>query len=148
LTLQGSLPGTPGFMAPEQVLGETDVGAGTDIYALGCVGYWLVTGKLVFEAENTMKVLVSHIQDAPMPPSQRSEMPIAPDLESVLLACLAKKPGERPASARELAERLRACRTESIWDEERARAWWSTYAPEATSVPPAARSSLPSTVAL
>jgi len=129
LTLQGSAPGTPGFMAPEQLLGE-DIGPAADIYALGCVGYWLLTGKLVFDADTTMKMLVSHVQDTPVPPSKRTELALSPDLEQLLLACLEKKPAARPESARELGRLLRACRTESAWDEERSRSWWSSYAPE------------------
>ena len=132
-TLQGTAPGTPGFMAPEQLLGEKDVDHRVDLYALGCVGYWLLTGKLVFEAETTMKMLVAHVQEAPVPPSRKSELPISSDLENVLLACLEKKPDRRPASARELSQQLRASRTDAPWDEERARAWWSKHAPEIAS---------------
>ena len=132
-TLEGSAPGTPGFMAPEQLLGEKDIDHRVDLYALGCVGYWLLTGKLVFEADTTMKMLVAHVQEAPVPPSRRSELVISSDLETVLLGCLEKSPDRRPASARELSQSLRACRTDAPWDEDRARAWWSKHAPEIAS---------------
>ena len=110
LTLKGVTTGTPAYMAPEMVLGKKGVDARADLYALGCVAYWLLTGQLVFEGKNPMEVLVHHVQDEPKPPSQRSEFEIPPALDELILCCLEKDPAKRPASAEELYRQLDACR--------------------------------------
>jgi serine/threonine-protein kinase len=134
LTADNVAGGTPAFMAPEQVLGNRPVDGRTDIYAVGCVGYWLLTGKLVFEGETVMKVMVDHAQTPPVPPSQRTELEIPASLETVVLACLEKDPGRRPQSADELSERLAACAAElPSWTPERARRWWDTHRPQPAS---------------
>ena len=98
----GSLAtGTPAFMAPEQVRGEA-VDPRTDIYGLGCVAYFLLTGTIVFEKSSPMAMAVAHVSDPPEPPSRRSEIPIPASLERVVMACLAKNPDDRPQSAAEL----------------------------------------------
>jgi serine/threonine-protein kinase len=94
------------------------------------VGYWLLTGKLLFEAQNPVQMLLQHVQDAPIPPSQRSEVLVHAELEKVILACLEKSPASRPQSASELKEQLAHCRFDSTWDNERARTWWKKHAPE------------------
>ena len=123
LTAQGVTLGTPGFMAPEMIRGQK-IDARADLYSLGCVGYFLLTGDLVFEGLG-MKALVAHLKDTPVPPSTRSGKEIAADLENVILDCLEKNPASRPRSARELAGRLRSCRFPQAWTQERARQWWS-----------------------
>src|SRR6266850_146214 len=90
--------GTPAYMAPEMALGETTIDHRADIYALGCVGYWLLTGRLVFEADTAVKMMLQHIQNIPEPPSRFSELEVPRELDDVLLACLAKKPADRPAT--------------------------------------------------
>lgn len=130
LTLQGVTTGTPTYMAPEMVLGKEGVDARADLYALGCVAYWLLTGQPVFEAKNPMEVLVHHVQRAPTPPSQRSEFEVPPALDELILFCLEKDPARRPASAEELSGRLDACRLEEAWTQERARNWWQVHVPE------------------
>ncbi len=77
-----------------------------DIYTLGCVGYWLLTGRLVFQAPNAIQLMYQHANTPPVPPSQRSEMEIPPELDRVILACLAKHPEDRPQTAAELSRRL------------------------------------------
>jgi len=121
--------GTPAYIAPEAILGE-DIDLRADIYALGCVAYFLVTGQLVFEADTSMKVLVQHVQDPPVPPSQRSEIEVPPDLDALILRCLEKDPKRRPQSAQELLRLVRACRVNAPWDSDRAREWWETHLPE------------------
>ena len=79
-----------------------------DIYATGCVAYWLLTGQLVFTGDTPMQLLLQHAQAAPEPPSSRTESPIPAELDAIVLACLAKDPSERPQTARELARRLEA----------------------------------------
>jgi serine/threonine-protein kinase len=95
-----------------------------DIYALGCVAYYLLTGQLVFQAANTFQVLAKHLQETPVPPSQRSELEVPPALDRVILACLAKKPEDRLATATELDRRLAEIEIEP-WTEQQAERWWS-----------------------
>jgi serine/threonine-protein kinase len=126
LTAAHTMTGTPAFMAPEIIL-EAAVDARADIYALGCVAYYLLTGQLVFEAETPMKMLVQHLQSEPIRPSERTEMPIPADVEQIVLACLEKDPAKRPQDAHELLQRLRKCRSFGNWDNEAARVWWDTH---------------------
>ena len=99
-------------MAPEIILGETDVDRRADVYALGCVAYYLLTGQLVFEADTPMKMFMQHVQAQPVPPSQRTELPIPRELDELVLACLEKDPDKRPQDAEELFRaRLRAATT-------------------------------------
>ncbi len=123
LTGENVVQGTPAFMAPEQALGQP-VDTRTDIYALGCVGYWLLTGHLVFDAPSPMALLMQHTSSAPVAPSTRCELPIPPDLDQLMLDCLAKDPARRPASADELGRRLEAIRLDEPWNQAQARAWW------------------------
>ena len=116
-------------MSPEMALGKKTVDARADIYSLGCVGYWLLTGQLVFEGNIPMAVLLAHIQNPPIPPSQRTELEIPADLERVILACLEKDPAQRPQSAQELARMLEACRVAGDWSRDQAENWWRTHAP-------------------
>jgi serine/threonine-protein kinase len=128
LSGEDHVSGTPGFIAPEVVLGaETD--QRVDIYALGCVAYWLVTGQLVFEGPGAIKVMSDHIHTVPPPPSTRSATPLPPELDQLILDCLAKEPAQRPASARELQVRLQAIPLERPWTSERAEHWWSHHQP-------------------
>ena len=129
LTLDGTTTGTPAYMSPEMALGDKTVDARADIYSLGCVAYWLLTGQLVFEGNTPLAVLVAHIQNPPIPPSERTELEIPEDLERVILSCLDKDPAKRPPSAQDLARLLEACRLAGGWDRTRAEDWWRTHAP-------------------
>jgi eukaryotic-like serine/threonine-protein kinase len=130
LTADGVVSGTPAFMAPEMASGERATDPRADIYALGCVGYWLLTGKVVFEGPSPMAVLLKHMNDLPRPPSTRTELPVPPDLERVILACLAKDPDARPASAEALARALERCAGAGGWTNENAAAWWRRHQPQ------------------
>ncbi len=130
--------GTPAFMSPEQVLGEVEVDARSDLYAVGCVAYWLLTGSLVFKGVTPMETLVMHVSRLPDPPSSRTTQPIPPDLEAIVMACLAKDPAERPQSADELAARLAMARVGEEWTREKARAWWEANRTRQTVAAPAA----------
>ncbi len=130
LTAEGIATGTPAFMAPEMAMGRGDVDGRADIYGLGCVGYWLLTGRRVFEAESPLATVVAHVQETPVPPSQRSELPIPAPLEELILACLAKDPAERPQSAAELGAQLAGCPLDPTWSHERARDWWALHLPD------------------
>ena len=127
----GSLAtGTPAFMAPEQVRGE-EVDPRTDIYGLGCVAYFLLTGTIVFDKSSPMAMAVAHVSDPPEPPSRRSEIPIPASLERVVMACLAKNPDDRPQSAAELQAMLDACTDVAPWSRADADRWWALHRPEA-----------------
>jgi plasmid stabilization system protein ParE len=120
--------GTPAFIAPEQALG-TDVDGRADIYATGCLAYWLLTGQFVFTADTSMGLLLQHAQTPPAPPSTRTELPIPAALDDLVLSCLAKDPAKRPQSARELSLRLAEVEGADAWTQERARDWWVTHQP-------------------
>jgi len=129
LTAGNAIKGTPAFIAPEQAMGRQDVDGRADIYAVGCVAYWLLTGLLVFTGESAMAVIVHHAKTAPVPPSQRGELPIPAELDRLIVSCLAKDPAERPQSAKELSRRLAAVECAAPWTDERARDWWLTHQP-------------------
>jgi len=130
LTADHHAGGTPAFMAPEQVRGIDAIDQRSDIYALGCVAYWLMTGQLVFTGRTAMETMLQHTQTRPAPPSQRTELSIPPPLDELILACLEKNPDDRPATADELAARLAAIKTMAPWTQQRAREWWDTYHPK------------------
>lgn len=133
LTMEGMTTGTPGYIAPEVALGEPNVDGRADVYALGCVAYFLLTGTLVFDDPNPMSMALKHVQAAPDRPSQRTELQIPPDLEDIVMRCLAKKPDDRPSGAGELARLLAACST-PIWTEAEAEAWWERHLPATSSL--------------
>jgi hypothetical protein len=127
----GSLAtGTPAFMAPEQVRGE-EVDARTDIYGLGCVAYFLLTGTVVFDRSSAIAMAMAHVSEQPEPPSRRSEIPIPASLERVVMACLAKNPNGRPQSAAELRTTLDTCTDVPQWSQADANRWWALHRPEA-----------------
>ena len=101
----------------------------TDIYSLGCVAFWLLTGRTVFEATTPMQMLIHHVNDEPQPPSRSTELPVPADLDDVVLECLRKDRTRRPHSAEDLAARLEAIRFERPWTEGRAKAWWDQHRP-------------------
>jgi serine/threonine-protein kinase len=134
-TMEGVIMGTPAYMAPEMALGE-HVDARADLYALGCVAYYLLTGQQVFAGDTPLKLISQHIQALPVPPSQRTELRIPAALEQLVLACLAKKPEDRPQAARQLAQSLDALER-MAWGEEEAGRWWSEHHPPQALASPA-----------
>ena len=127
LSVANTITGTPLYLAPEAVTDPDSVDARADLYALGAVGYWLLTGSHVFGGRSVVEVLGHHLHTEPVPPSRRLAAPVGADLEAVLLACLAKRPEDRPSSARDLRERLRACAAAGRWTNDRAAAWWAAH---------------------
>jgi hypothetical protein len=117
--------GTPAYMAPEMANGEP-IDRRSDLYALGCVAYWLLTGQLVFEADSPLRMLIQHIQATPIPPSVRSGLPVPRELEDLIMRCLAKKPADRPASADEIVAELDRIDLDRPWSQVDAREWWET----------------------
>ncbi|MEZ4652726.1 MAG: serine/threonine-protein kinase [Candidatus Eisenbacteria bacterium] len=126
-TQQHQVVGTPAFLAPEVALGR-EVDGRTDLYALGCVAYWLLTGLPVFEAESPLGLVAKHIEETPIPLSRRTELEIPTALEAIVLDCLSKDPADRPPSAEALAERLDAFGG-SVWTQQDARSWWARHEP-------------------
>jgi eukaryotic-like serine/threonine-protein kinase len=134
LTATGALAGTPAFLAPELALGDRPVDGRADLYSLACVGYWLLTGKPVFEADSAMKAVIEHVRSTPVPPSRRSHNVIPPELEAILLECLEKDPDARPRDAAELSRRLANVDVSEPWTPEAARSWWNEHRPEKQSL--------------
>lgn len=134
LTGAGMAPGTPTFMPPEMARDGRALDARTDLYALGCVAYWLVTGQLVFEGDSPMAVIIRHVQDPPPPPSTRTELPIPPEFDRIILECLEKDPERRPQTAEKLSRRLEECEKRlGGWTQVQAEQWWSLHVPSVNS---------------
>jgi serine/threonine-protein kinase len=129
LTMEGGFAGTPAYMPPEVALATAPVDGRADIYALGCVAYWLLTGKRVFEGKSAMDMVIDHVRTPPVPPSKRTEKPIPEALERLVLRCLEKEASARPATAGELAAELQALALDSGWSEHEARDWWRSHPP-------------------
>ena len=116
--------GTPLYMAPEQATGRRDLDGRADLYALGAVAYFALTGRPPFEGESAFEVMISHARDSAVPPSDlRPGIPS--DLEAVCLRCLAKSPEDRYPNAKALCEALSACKCATEWGPNRADAWWN-----------------------
>jgi len=122
--------GTPGYMAPEVIVGQTDIDRRVDVYALGCLAYFLLTGERVFCGSNQMSMLIQHVQAQPMPPSHRSELEIPPEVDELVMACLRREPSERPANAGALLEMANTCKTHDVWDQTKAKKWWEAHLPD------------------
>jgi serine/threonine-protein kinase len=130
LTAQGIATGTPAYMAPECGADSRKIDARSDIYSLGCVAYWLLTGKLVFDEEGAYATVLAHMNKAPAPPSQRTEREVPPGLEAVTMQCLEKEPGRRPQSALELDRLLSKTDAGEPWTRDQARRWWEANLPQ------------------
>jgi len=139
LTVAGTTTGTPGYMAPEVVMGDAPVDGRADLYAVGCVAYLLLTGTPVFDEVNPTNLMLKHLQTTPDPPSTRTELTIPADLERIVLQCLAKQPTGRPSSARQLSDQLAACAV-PVWTADAAADWWEEHLPPTSSLRASARS--------
>jgi serine/threonine protein kinase len=126
-TDQRGLTGTPLYMSPESIQMPSSVDARSDLYAVGAVGYFLLTGGPVFEADSVIDLCQKHVAASPMPPSQRIATPIPAELESALLACLEKSRAKRPQTARDLAMLISRCAEALQWSIEDADAWWGRH---------------------
>jgi serine/threonine-protein kinase len=124
LTSTEAITGTPLYLSPEALNAPEKVDARSDIYALGAVGYFLLTGEHVFTGHTLVEVCGHHLHSEPEPPSQRLGRSVPADLEAVLLSCLAKDASDRPQSASELLERVHSCLSWGEWSDGKARAWW------------------------
>jgi serine/threonine-protein kinase len=124
LTRADVVAGTPLYLAPEAINAPDTLSGQSDLYSLGAVGYFALTGTSVFAGRTLVEVCSHHLHTAPEPPSSRMERPVPADLEALILDCLAKDPAERPAGARELRRRLEGCEDFGGWTGEDARSWW------------------------
>ena len=129
LTARNVVGGTPAFMAPEQALGRQDADSRADLYSIGCVAYWLLTGRVVFEAETALEMITHHLQSAPAHPSMYAETAVLKGLDRLVLRCLEKAPVDRPASALALEQHLAAIELPDDWTQERALRWWDVHQP-------------------
>jgi len=120
--------GTPSFISPEVVTGER-VDRRADIYAVGCLFYWLLAGRLVFEEDSIMATAVAHASKPPPPLLELAEQDLPPELVKLVECCLCKDPNERPATALEVADRLRALSFDEPWSPARATRWWQQNLP-------------------
>jgi serine/threonine-protein kinase len=131
----GQILGTPLFMSPEQAARGREVDERSDIYSVGAVAYYLLTGRPPFEGADGLSVLIAHARDPVTPPS-RVRPGIPKDLERVVMLCLAKDPAERYPDAASLDRALGACGCSGNWDQDLAARWWRDYgrapAPRAT----------------
>jgi eukaryotic-like serine/threonine-protein kinase len=132
ITVTGMVLGTPAFLAPELVSGDGPFDGRADIYALGCVAFWLLTGRPPFDAGDAMSMLMHHSNTAPLPPSTMSEESIPADVDALVLECLSKAPSLRPANADVLWERLNKLSVADRWEPRHARVWWELHDPELT----------------
>src|SRR5690606_14577661 len=119
--------GTPLYLSPELIQTPETVGVRSDLYQLGAVGYYLLTGSHVFTGANLFELGAQHLYKRPDPPAARLGRPVPEDLAALLLACLAKRPDERPASAEALRDALLGCAAAGRWSEAAARAWWEEW---------------------
>jgi serine/threonine-protein kinase len=127
MSIPGVLTGTPHYMSPESMTMPEEADPRSDLYALGAVGYFLLTGQSVFEGGTVVDVLSHHLHTEPVPPSQRVDERVPPDLEAVLMQCLRKRRDDRPESAAALRDALRRCGSVTPWTSGEAAAWWAAF---------------------
>jgi serine/threonine protein kinase len=127
------LTGTPMYMSPETMMAPDAGDPRTDLYALGAVAYYLLTGRPVFERPTVAEILADHLQTRPIPPSARSGVAIPTALDKLVMQCLEKIPSARPSTAREVRERLRAINVQPPWSADDAAMWWHRFRRRATS---------------
>jgi hypothetical protein len=126
LTLPEQAIGTPEFMPPEVALGK-EIDLRSDLYGLGCVAYWLATGRPVFEGSHFYEIISKHLHESPDPPSLHAPHGMPAELDRLILRCLEKSPDQRPTDTRELARQLEAVPLASRWDDRQAEAWWAEH---------------------
>jgi hypothetical protein len=130
LTHEDAILGTPLYMAPEAIRGKARADGRSDLYAVGAVAYFLLTGEHVFAGDTVIEIMSAHLKETPEPPSARLGATVPADLEKLVLACLEKDPEKRPKNALELARALSLCEHANKWTKERAERWWRDYGPE------------------
>jgi serine/threonine-protein kinase len=123
LTQEGTIAGTPDYMSPEQAVGEQNVDGRSDIYSVGALAYYLLTGAPPFVHPSTIAILAAHLHETARPLTERRP-DVPADVEAVVLRCLAKNPDDRFPDARSLEQAFAACRNSSEWSAKEAAHWW------------------------
>jgi serine/threonine-protein kinase len=131
LTEANVVAGTPAFGAPEIYTAKGAIDHRADLYSLGCVAFWLLSGRPVFDEQTPLATLMAHVNTPAPRASVHAESPIPAELDRLISSCLAKDPGERPESAETLLRQLDALHFERPWSALRAREWWLEHRPEA-----------------
>lgn len=129
------IEGTPWFMPPEAIKGNGAMDPRSDVYSVGALGYYLLTGQRMFDAETIQEIHEKQLNAAPIPPTQRTSQPVSREMEQILLCCLAKSLEARPASANELRARLLALAAAADWPVKARIDWWDTYERQLPAVP-------------
>ena len=129
LSMEGTVMGTPSFMAPEIARARADVDGRADIYSLGCVAYYMLTGSPVFSGDTPLATVLAHVQETPVPLGLRSEFTIPPALEELVMQCLAKDPSDRPPSVAAVRARLATSIPAHAWTHDAAHLWWERHQP-------------------
>jgi len=138
LTSANTVTGTPLYLSPEAVNEPERLDARADVYALGAVAYYMLTGQPVFTGATVMEICMKHVRETPEPPSARLGRPVSPALEQLILRCLAKGRAERPGDAGALLRELEKCPVTARWSPDDAAAWWDSNAKTPPPAPPAA----------
>ena len=129
LTHDGVVAGTPAYIAPEMVTESSPLDHRADLYALGAVAYWLLTGDTVFHGRSAMAMMLAHVNETPTPPSELVDA-VPPALEALILQCLSKRPEDRPESAAALSDALLATLDDHPWTPAQAERWWRQHRPQ------------------
>ena len=122
-----TITGTPLYMSPETIRTPGEVDARSDLYSVGVVGYYLLSGERVFDTENVMEICSKHLTEVPVLPSTRTESTIPDDLEKIIMSCLEKDPADRPQDAGKLEAALASCIDANSWSQADARSWWDAH---------------------
>ncbi len=130
LTDEDQIIGTPAYMAPELLEGHTNINGQADIYALGCVAYYLLCGQQLFTGPGIEAIITGHLHKPPPPLRSRTDKPLPADLEVIIMECLNKDPQRRPTDALSLWHRLGTCSDATSWNDDLARAWWRRHRPQ------------------
>jgi tRNA A-37 threonylcarbamoyl transferase component Bud32 len=133
-----TIVGTPHFISPEAIKNPDQIDPRSDLYSVAAVGFWLLTGKTLFESDQVTELLNRQMWLNPVSPSERLGRQIPPDLESVIMRCLSKAPEQRPVSAQELEQALAGCADDASWTAQDAEKWWNTNMAGIEAMPPPA----------
>jgi serine/threonine-protein kinase len=127
LTKTGVAVGTPRYISPEAIKGAENIDGRSDLYCLGAVAYWMITGRPVFDSSSSVELMIDHMRAIPSPPSQVTELSIPRDLEIIVMQCLSKDPNDRFQTAEEMELALRAIHFDEPWTQQKAREWWDLH---------------------
>ena len=138
VTRAGMVFGTPRYIAPESVAGQQKSDARSDLYNVGGVAYWMLTGRPLFPGSSSLDLIIDHVKTVPERPSAVSDLVIPDELDAIVMRLLEKDPDDRYQTAEELAAALHRVPLEAPWSQDRAREWWDTRAPDLASTAPSA----------